>query len=56
MGLADDAVTTPDLRGRGVEGLRVIDTSVMSLLPTGNTVAAVYLIAERAADVAGEEP
>lgn len=50
MGTADTSVTTPDLRVRGVDGLRVIDASVMPLVPSGNTTATVLMIAERAAD------
>ncbi|TDD36858.1 choline dehydrogenase [Actinomadura sp. KC06] len=48
---ADDAVCDPDLRVRGVEGLRVVDASVMPAVPRGNTNAPTIAIAERAADL-----
>jgi choline dehydrogenase-like flavoprotein len=49
MGADPASVTMPDLRVRGVDGLRVVDASVMPLVPSGNTTAAVLMIAERAA-------
>ena len=53
MGGAEDpdAVLTPDLRVRGVEGLRVADASMMPVLPSANTNAPTQAIADRAADL-----
>jgi choline dehydrogenase len=51
MGASDDAVLDPELRVRGVQGLRVVDASAFPTVPRGNTHAPVVMLAERAADL-----
>jgi choline dehydrogenase len=51
MGEDPDAVVDTELRVNGVEGLRVVDASVMPTVPRGNTNAPTIAIAERAADL-----
>lgn len=53
MGDASDAmsVVTPDLKVKGVQGLRVIDASVMPHLVSGNTNAASVVIGDKGADL-----
>jgi choline dehydrogenase len=51
MGTDGAAVVDPQLRVHGIGGLRVIDSSVMPDIVSGNTAAATYMIGERGADL-----
>jgi len=51
MGTDAMAVVDPQLKVKGVAGLRVVDCSVMPTLVTGHTNAATIMIAERASDL-----
>ena len=50
MGNGEHAVVDPQLRLRGIDGLRIADASVIPIIPSCNTNAPVVMIAERAAD------
>jgi len=54
MGSDASAVVDPQLRVIGLKGLRVVDASVMPMVPTGNTNAPTVMVAEKAADLIRE--
>ena len=58
MGAADrDNVVSDELKVHGIEGLRVVDASVMPTMPSANTNAATMMIAEKGADmILGKTP
>jgi choline dehydrogenase len=57
MGPADTDVCDPQLRVRGVDGLRVADASVLPTVPRGNTNAPAIMVGEKAVDLLlGRQP
>ena len=59
MGARNDerAVVDPQCRVRGLEGVRIVDSSIFPTIPNGNLNAPTIMVAERAADlILGKEP
>jgi choline dehydrogenase-like flavoprotein len=51
MGSDAASVVDPALKVRGTEGLRIVDTSIMPVIPSGNTNGPTMAMAWRAADI-----
>jgi 4-pyridoxate dehydrogenase len=57
MGRGPDSVLAPDLKVRGVEGLRVVDAAALPDMPSAHINAIVMMLAERASDlIRGRQP
>jgi choline dehydrogenase len=58
MGAADDAlaVVDPECRVRGIDGLRIVDSSIFPTVPNGNINAASIMVGEKAADIIKGQP
>ncbi|GBM97876.1 Alcohol dehydrogenase [acceptor] [Araneus ventricosus] len=56
MGDPEDPTTVvdPQLRVKGIQGLRVVDASIMPLVPSGNTNIPTIMVAEKASDIIKE--
>jgi choline dehydrogenase len=51
MGEHNDAVVDSQLRVRGIDGLRVVDASVMPAMPSPNIHPATIMVAEKGSDI-----
>src|SRR5690606_35996968 len=57
MGNDDMAVVDPQTRVRGIDGLRIVDSSIMPRITTGNLNAPTIMLAEKAVDmIRGRDP
>ncbi|WP_189618538.1 GMC oxidoreductase, partial [Oceanisphaera arctica] len=57
MGTDERAVVGPDTRVHGIQGLRVVDSSIFPTIPNGNLNSPTIMVAERAADlIRGKTP
>ena len=56
MGSGPDAVLDPELKVRGIDGLRVVDASALPDMPSAHINAIVMMLAERAADLIRGRP